>query len=121
MYQRKLLGYERNFYARPTRHHKSNELQREIIAAKGSRLTERKRDIARDIEPTNNKDKDSEAWDNWSNWSGCSVTCGQGRQVRWRHCLSEYCIKGLKKAQLKSCRLKDCGTKSFFGWLGIKP
>lgn len=57
MYQRKLLGYERNFYARPTRHHKSNELQREIIAAKGLRLTERKRDIARDIEPTNNKDK----------------------------------------------------------------
>lgn len=57
MYQRKLLGYERNFCARP-RHHKSNEMQRETIAAKGSRLTERKRNVvARDIESNDNKDK----------------------------------------------------------------
>lgn len=58
MYQRKLLGYERNFCSYP-RHHKSNEMQREIIAAKGSRLTERKRNVvvASDVEPNDNKDK----------------------------------------------------------------
>ena len=60
------------------------------------------------------------AWDNWSIWSACSVSCGQGRQVRWRHCLSADCTKGLKKAQLKSCHLKDCGTKGILGWLGLK-
>ncbi|EZA59250.1 Brain-specific angiogenesis inhibitor, partial [Ooceraea biroi] len=50
---------------------------------------------------------DVKAWDNWSNWSTCSVTCGQGQQVRWRHCSSKECVKGLKMAQLKRCRLKN--------------
>jgi len=63
---------------------------------------------------------DLEAWDNWSNWSTCSVTCGQGKQVRWRHCKSEDCIRGLKKAQLRNCRLKNCKSKGFLRWLGLK-
>lgn len=58
MYQRKLLGCEQNFCARSTKQHKSNEMQREIIVAKESRLMEKKRDIvARDIKPIDNKDK----------------------------------------------------------------
>ncbi|KAL6258575.1 hypothetical protein P5V15_010529 [Pogonomyrmex californicus] len=83
-----------------------------------SNLMKRKRNIAaKDVESIDD-DIDSEAWDTWSNWSSCSVTCGQGRQVRWRHCLSKDCIKGLKKAQLKSCHLKNC--EGFLRWLGIK-
>ncbi|XP_018307970.1 uncharacterized protein PFB0145c [Mycetomoellerius zeteki] len=26
-------------------------------------------------------------WGRWMDWSSCSVTCGKGRQIRWRHCL----------------------------------
>lgn len=63
---------------------------------------------------------DTELWDAWSNWSTCSVSCGSGRQVRWRHCLTESCTKGMKKAQIKSCRLKDCNPNTILNWLGIK-
>ncbi|XP_071643663.1 uncharacterized protein [Temnothorax longispinosus] len=120
-YRRKLLSYEQNFFGtRPTRSSRFHNGIREVILTEASGLTERKRNVAaKDIE-SNDEDIDSAAWDNWSIWSTCSVTCGQGRQVRWRHCLSADCIEGLKKAQLKRCRLKDCGTKGFLGWLGIK-
>ncbi|XP_011873913.1 PREDICTED: uncharacterized protein LOC105565379 [Vollenhovia emeryi] len=122
IYRRKLLSYEQNFFGtRPTRNSRfHNGIRREVTLAETSGLTERKRGAAaKDIE-TNDEDIDSAAWDNWSIWSACSVTCGQGRQVRWRHCTSTDCIAGLKKAQLRSCRYKDCATKGFLGWLGIK-
>ncbi|XP_076646254.1 TATA-box binding protein associated factor 11 isoform X2 [Halictus rubicundus] len=60
-----------------------------------------------------------EKWDEWGNWNMCSVTCGNGRQVRWRHCSAKDCTKGLKKAQIKPCRLKKC-DKNILNWLGIK-
>lgn len=58
-------------------------------------------------------------WDNWGSWSKCSTTCGPGRKVRWRHCTSVNCTRGLKKAQIKNCLLKDC-EKTILNWLGIK-
>ncbi|KAK4877213.1 hypothetical protein RN001_009719 [Aquatica leii] len=27
-------------------------------------------------------------WGAWTNWSTCSVSCGKGRKIRWRHCRS---------------------------------
>lgn len=62
---------------------------------------------------------DSDDWDDWGAWSPCSVTCGCGQQVRWRHCITEECVKGLKKAQIKTCHLRPC-DKGFLSWLGIK-
>ncbi|XP_031848999.1 uncharacterized protein LOC116434586 isoform X2 [Nomia melanderi] len=75
----------------------------------------------RDLIKTNlfHEIKDNEDWDEWDNWSACSVTCGNGRQVRWRHCSAEDCTRGLKRAQIKPCRLKQC-DKNIFHWLGIK-
>lgn len=72
------------------------------------------------LKETKRDNEGNELWDNWSNWSTCSVTCGNGRQVRWRHCLAGDCIKGLKKAQIKTCRQKQCDSKSILRWLGIK-
>ncbi|KAH0954128.1 hypothetical protein HN011_011803 [Eciton burchellii] len=80
-----------------------------MATMKKSKLTKKKRNIVgrKSREEPDDNDIDLEAWDNWSNWSTCSVTCGQGKQVRWRHCISEDCVKGLKKAQLRNCRLKN--------------
>ncbi|KAL6426753.1 hypothetical protein ACFW04_009234 [Cataglyphis niger] len=47
-------------------------------------------------------------WDQWGNWSTCSVTCGIGKIMRWRHCISGSCSVGEKKAQLKTCTSAAC-------------
>ncbi|XP_070512007.1 uncharacterized protein [Cardiocondyla obscurior] len=147
IYRRKLLSYKQIFSrTHPVKdssrfynvkHYDSS------ITARMSRLTKEKRNATKNIESkdkdTGNKNNvrkivegygviafllpltvDSVSWGNWSIWTACSVTCGRGRQVRWRHCLSADCIKGLKKAQLRNCRLQDCSAKGFLGWLGIK-
>ncbi|KAL0125693.1 hypothetical protein PUN28_004635 [Cardiocondyla obscurior] len=123
IYRRKLLSYKQIF----SRTHPVKDSSRfynvkhydSSITARMSRLTKEKRNATKNIE-SKDKDTDSVSWGNWSIWTACSVTCGRGRQVRWRHCLSADCIKGLKKAQLRNCRLQDCSAKGFLGWLGIK-
>ncbi|XP_032668391.1 A disintegrin and metalloproteinase with thrombospondin motifs adt-2 [Odontomachus brunneus] len=116
IYRRKLLSHK---HKRPMRRRKSNSMHRKTIAAE---LKERRRNVAAAKKTASMSDKNTNlsTWDDWNNWSACSVTCGQGRQVRWRHCLSENCSEGLKKAQMRSCRIKDCETKGLLGWLGIK-
>ncbi|KAK9881715.1 hypothetical protein WA026_017233 [Henosepilachna vigintioctopunctata] len=47
-------------------------------------------------------------WDRWSKWSKCSVTCGTGKQTRWRHCVSGGCMPGEKEAQIKTCIMHPC-------------
>ncbi|XP_018339305.1 PREDICTED: uncharacterized protein LOC108746822 isoform X2 [Trachymyrmex septentrionalis] len=121
IYRRKLLGYEQDFFEiYPMRYSRFKRIPDEITQMRVSDLTKKKRDVIAKNIYSNEENIDWAAWDNWSIWSACSVSCGQGRQVRWRHCLSADCTKGLKKAQLKSCHLKDCGTKGILGWLGIK-
>jgi len=57
IYQRKLLGYEQNFFkTRPTKHSRSNRKHREVALVRVSDLTKRKRNaIAKDI---NSNDED---------------------------------------------------------------
>ncbi|XP_026670047.1 thrombospondin-1-like [Ceratina calcarata] len=69
--------------------------------------------------PEITSEEENGVWDDWGNWSTCSVTCGNGRRVRWRHCSANNCVKGLKKAQIKTCHLKKCDT-NILNWLGIK-
>ncbi|KAL0125694.1 hypothetical protein PUN28_004636 [Cardiocondyla obscurior] len=52
--------------------------------------------------------REPKIWDHWGNWSTCSVTCGIGKIVRWRHCIGGYCSLGEKKAQMKTCTFAAC-------------
>ncbi|KAL1513588.1 hypothetical protein ABEB36_002982 [Hypothenemus hampei] len=47
-------------------------------------------------------------WDHWGKWSDCSVSCGVGKSVRWRHCVSSGCAEGEKEAQIRTCTMKPC-------------
>ncbi|XP_011873912.1 PREDICTED: zinc metalloproteinase nas-37-like [Vollenhovia emeryi] len=64
-----------------------------------------------DIRPPIKREKNSrepKIWDQWGNWSTCSVTCGIGKIMRWRHCIGGRCSLGEKKAQLKTCTSAAC-------------
>ncbi|EZA54549.1 hypothetical protein X777_05529 [Ooceraea biroi] len=46
-------------------------------------------------------------WGRWMDWSSCSVTCGKGRQIRWRHCLRD-CHDAETEMEEKTCQLPAC-------------
>lgn len=52
--------------------------------------------------------REPKLWDQWGNWSTCSVTCGIGKIIRWRHCIGGNCSLGEKKAQLRTCTSAAC-------------
>ncbi|XP_022910344.1 isthmin-2-like [Onthophagus taurus] len=52
--------------------------------------------------------KGPKIWDQWGKWSPCSVTCGIGKIIRWRHCVGGGCAAGEKEAQIKTCTLPAC-------------
>nr|XP_046465866.1 uncharacterized protein LOC124211141 [Neodiprion pinetum] len=60
------------------------------------------------------KRKSYRKWDRWTEWSSCSVTCGKGRQIRWRHCVHE-CTTAETEMEEKSCQLPSCGPGKFLG------
>lgn len=47
-------------------------------------------------------------WEHWGKWSKCSVTCGVGKIIRWRFCISDNCGKNEREAQIKTCVLAPC-------------
>lgn len=51
-------------------------------------------------------------WAKWSQWSPCSVTCGKGREIRWRHCLGN-CEGVETEMEEKTCQLPACSGKLF--------
>lgn len=53
-------------------------------------------------------------WGRWMDWSSCSVTCGKGRQIRWRHCLRD-CHDAETEMEEKTCQLPACPPGKFLG------
>lgn len=117
-YQRKLLIYEEKDISEYLSTSKKDWKTNEKTTSQYFHLRQRKESDSEDDKETTNEEY-SDDWDDWGAWSPCSVTCGCGQQVRWRHCITDDCIKGLKRAQIKTCHLKPC-DKGFLSWLGIK-
>ncbi|XP_031827874.2 uncharacterized protein LOC116424943 [Nomia melanderi] len=59
-------------------------------------------------------EKFSRKWGKWTDWSSCSVTCGKGRQIRWRYCLHD-CTTAETEMEEKSCQLPACPPGKFLG------
>lgn len=53
-------------------------------------------------------------WGPWTKWSTCSVTCGKGRKIRWRHCLRD-CRDAETEMEEKTCQLPACKPGKLFG------
>lgn len=55
-------------------------------------------------------------WGTWTDWSACSVTCGKGREIRWRHCRAAGGCDGVETEMgEKACQLPACSPGKFFG------
>ncbi|TGZ54990.1 Uncharacterized protein DBV15_06773 [Temnothorax longispinosus] len=68
--------------------------------------------FARGEYPTSRRSR--RKWGRWMDWSSCSVTCGKGRQIRWRHCLHD-CNDAETEMEEKACQLPACPPSKFLG------
>ncbi|XP_078043353.1 uncharacterized protein LOC144473394 [Augochlora pura] len=73
----------------------------------GKTLSKPLRNSRRDIDK-------SQKWGRWTDWSSCSVTCGKGRQIRWRYCLHD-CTVAETEMEEKACQLPACPPGKFLG------
>ncbi|XP_011704226.1 PREDICTED: uncharacterized protein LOC105459693 [Wasmannia auropunctata] len=91
----------------------------DTLKIKSGRLRRKNYNMFRDVDDDEDDDihpqikrekngKEPKIWDQWGNWSTCSVTCGIGKIMRWRHCIGGSCSLGEKKAQLKTCTSAAC-------------
>ncbi|XP_012143862.1 uncharacterized protein LOC105662860 isoform X2 [Megachile rotundata] len=90
---------------------------------KGRSTIEKKRSIVRRIPKTPSSTsktvrrenaKPRRKWGRWTDWSSCSVTCGKGRQIRWRYCLRD-CNSAETEMEEKACQLPACPPGKFLG------
>ncbi|KAK1123919.1 hypothetical protein K0M31_006949 [Melipona bicolor] len=85
---------------------------------------EKKRSVTRRVGKTSpstlriirekNEVKSGRKWGKWTDWSSCSVTCGKGRQIRWRYCLRD-CSTAETEMEEKACQLPACPPGKFLG------
>ncbi|KAI4471933.1 thrombospondin type 1 domain [Holotrichia oblita] len=68
----------------------------------------------RKVKDRTRKENKKQRWGKWTNWSPCSVSCGKGREIRWRHCL-ENCEIAETEMEEKTCQLPACGPSKLFG------
>ncbi|KYN02615.1 PREDICTED: uncharacterized protein LOC108773961 [Cyphomyrmex costatus] len=85
-----------------------NRLQRKIYNIFRDIDDDREEDDIRPLTKREKNNREPKIWDQWGNWSTCSVTCGIGKIMRWRHCIGGRCSLGEKKAQLKTCTSAAC-------------
>ncbi|XP_043248661.1 uncharacterized protein LOC122395282 [Colletes gigas] len=64
--------------------------------------------------PRGESQKQQSKWGRWTDWSSCSVTCGKGRQIRWRYCLND-CSTAETEMEEKACQLPACPPGKFLG------
>lgn len=67
--------------------------------------------------PDKQKRNQQEKWGKWTEWSSCSVTCGKGRKIRWRHC-SLKCDAETEMEEL-TCQLPACTPSKLFGVIPV--
>lgn len=77
-----------------------------VVSSSGSRFARGENPISRS--------KSRRKWGRWMDWSSCSVTCGKGRQIRWRHCLRD-CTDAETEMEEKACQLPACPPGKFLG------
>lgn len=78
----------------------------QVVSSSSSRFARRENPIPRS--------KSRRKWGRWMDWSSCSVTCGKGRQIRWRHCLRD-CTDAETEMEEKACQLPACPPGKFLG------
>ncbi|XP_048515306.1 uncharacterized protein LOC125501996 [Athalia rosae] len=76
----------------------------------GNRILSRRQASKKNRSKRNHRKK----WDKWTDWSSCSVTCGKGRQIRWRHCVHD-CTMAETEMEEKQCQLPACSPGKFLG------
>lgn len=85
---------------------------------------EKRRSVARHVVKTSSstskairneeETKSGRKWGKWTDWSSCSITCGKGRQIRWRYCLRD-CSTAETEMEEKACQLPACPPGKFLG------
>ncbi|XP_071960715.1 properdin-like isoform X2 [Antedon mediterranea] len=56
----------------------------------------------------------SSVWTDWSDWRPCSVTCGNGTQLRYQTCQSHACSGN--PVDIRPCNDQDCPVAVDGGW-----
>ena len=97
---------------------------RKLVKTPSKHSLEKKRSATRRVGKTSpttsrtireeNEIKSGHKWGKWTDWSSCSVTCGKGRQIRWRYCLRD-CSTAETEMEEKACQLPACPPGKFLG------